>query len=59
MVLPRDRVAVVEAFVPAADLTRGVAASWGVMALLAVGLVGGSVLVADRLGARVVRSSAA
>lgn len=32
-------------------------ASWGVMALLAVGLVGGSVLVADRLGARVVRSS--
>ncbi|MFV0132106.1 ATP-binding protein [Streptomyces sp. HMX87] len=57
VVLPRDRVAVVEAYVPAADLSRGVAASWGVMALLAVGLVGGSVLVADRLGARVVRSS--
>ncbi|MBT2410554.1 HAMP domain-containing histidine kinase [Streptomyces sp. ISL-12] len=57
VVLPRDRVAVVEAYVPAADLTRGVAASWGVMALLALGLVGGSVLVADRLGARVVRSS--
>ncbi|MGI5372545.1 sensor histidine kinase [Streptomyces iakyrus] len=57
VVLQGDRVAVVEAFVPAADLTRGVAASWGVMALLALGLVGGSVLVADRLGARVVRSS--
>ncbi|MEN3585143.1 HAMP domain-containing sensor histidine kinase [Streptomyces sp. ZYX-F-203] len=57
VVLPRDRVAVVEAYVPGADLTRGVAASWGVMALLAIGLVGGSVLVADRLGARVVRSS--
>ncbi|MFF9905637.1 ATP-binding protein [Streptomyces olivaceus] len=57
VVLRGERVAVVEAHVPAADLTRGVAASWGVMALLAVGLVGGSVLVADRLGARVVRSS--
>ncbi|MEU6682795.1 HAMP domain-containing sensor histidine kinase [Streptomyces sp. NPDC046832] len=57
VVLPGERVAVVEAFVPTADLTRGVAASWGVMALLALGLVGGSVLVADRLGARVVRSS--
>ncbi|QNP66148.1 sensor histidine kinase [Streptomyces genisteinicus] len=57
VVLPEDRVAVVEAFVPGADLTRGVWASWGVMSLLAVGLVAGSVLVADRLGARVVRSS--
>ncbi|MFF6995382.1 ATP-binding protein [Streptomyces sp. NPDC008313] len=57
VVLRGDRVAVVEAYVPAADLSRGVATSWGVMALLALGLVGGSVLVADRLGARVVRSS--
>src|SRR5690606_12328041 len=57
VVLRGDRVAVVESHVPAADLRRGVAASWGVMALLALGLVGGSVLVADRLGARVVRSS--
>ncbi|MBD9732668.1 HAMP domain-containing histidine kinase [Streptomyces sp. H28] len=57
VVLRGDRVAVVESHVPAADLSRGVAASWGVMALLALGLVGGSVLVADRLGARVVRSS--
>ncbi|MCZ7462355.1 sensor histidine kinase [Streptomyces sp. WMMC940] len=57
VVLPEERVAVVEAFVPAGELTRGVWASWGVMSLLAVGLVGGSVIVADRLGARVVRSS--
>ncbi|WP_327326859.1 HAMP domain-containing histidine kinase [Streptomyces sp. NBC_01210] len=57
VVLAKDRVAVVEAYVPGADLTRGVWASWGVMSLLALGLVGGSVLVADRLGARVVRSS--
>jgi signal transduction histidine kinase len=57
VVLAQDRVAVVEAYVPGADLTRGVWISWGVMSLLALGLVGGSVLVADRLGARVVRSS--
>lgn len=57
VVLPENRVAVVEAYVPAADLSRGVWVSWGVMSLLALGLVGGSVLVADRLGARVVRSS--
>ncbi|MEV8531553.1 HAMP domain-containing sensor histidine kinase [Streptomyces sp. NPDC051211] len=57
VVLPQDRVAVVEAFVPGEELERGVLVSWGVMLLVAVGLVGGSVLVADRLGARVVRSS--
>ncbi|MEU4496318.1 HAMP domain-containing sensor histidine kinase [Streptomyces sp. NPDC023998] len=57
VVLAQNRVAVVEAYVPAGDLTRGVWESWGVMSLLALGLVGGSVLVADRLGARVVRSS--
>ncbi|MFI1398072.1 ATP-binding protein [Streptomyces sp. NPDC020681] len=57
VVLAEDRVAVVQAYVPGPDLTRGVWASWGVMSLLALGLVGGSVLVADRLGARVVRSS--
>lgn len=57
VVLPGDQVAVIENFVPEAELTRGVTASWTVMLLLAVGLVGGSVLVADRLGAKVVRSS--
>jgi len=57
VVLGGGRVAVIEEFVPAEDLTRGVAVSWWVMAALAVGLVAGSVLVADRLAARVVRSS--
>ncbi|MFG2712384.1 ATP-binding protein [Streptomyces goshikiensis] len=57
VVLPQDRVAVVENFVPESDLTRGVAASWTVMVVLAIGLLIGSVLVADRLGAKVVRSS--
>ncbi|MFD9303348.1 ATP-binding protein [Streptomyces sp. NPDC060048] len=57
VVLPGDRVAVIENFVPEQELTRGVKASWAVMLLLAVGLVGGSVLVADRLGGKVVRSS--
>jgi signal transduction histidine kinase len=57
VVLDGGRVAVIEEFVPHADLTRGVAESWWVMAALALGLVLGSVLVADRLAARVVRSS--
>ncbi|WP_331737919.1 HAMP domain-containing sensor histidine kinase [Streptomyces sp. NBC_01276] len=57
VVLPGDKVAVIENFVPDAELTRGVAQSWAVMCFLAVGLITGSVLVADRLGAKVVRSS--
>ncbi|MDH6133711.1 signal transduction histidine kinase [Kitasatospora sp. MAA4] len=52
-----DRVAVVEEFVPQAELVRGVTRAWVVMSLLALGLVIGSVLVADRLGARAVRAS--
>ncbi|MFG2823996.1 ATP-binding protein [Kitasatospora sp. NPDC048365] len=57
VVLGQNGTAVVEEFVPDADLTRGVTASWTVLSLLAVGLIAGSVLVADRLGAQVVRSS--
>ncbi|MEU9715071.1 HAMP domain-containing sensor histidine kinase [Streptomyces sp. NPDC047976] len=57
VVLPGDEVAVIENFVPEEELTRGVAQSWAVMCFLAVGLIAGSVLVADRLGAKVVRSS--
>ncbi|MFF3766476.1 sensor histidine kinase [Streptomyces sp. NPDC001922] len=57
VILAKNRVAVVESFVPRSDLDRGVTLSWVVMSLLAVGLVAGSVAVADRLGARVVRSS--
>ncbi|MFE7585876.1 ATP-binding protein [Streptomyces gardneri] len=57
VILPQDRVAVVENFVPDDDLTRGVALSWSVMAGLAVVLLGGSVLVADRLGSAVVTAA--
>ncbi|MER7463368.1 HAMP domain-containing sensor histidine kinase [Streptomyces sp. NPDC097981] len=57
VVLPGDRVAVIENFVPEEELTHGVKESWAVMVFLAVALIGGSVLVADRLGAKVVRSS--
>ncbi|MCM2430438.1 sensor histidine kinase [Streptomyces sp. RKAG337] len=57
VVLGPGRVAVIEEFVPSDRLNRGVAASWGAIALLAVALVAGSTLVADRLAARVVRSS--
>ncbi|MFE5300615.1 HAMP domain-containing protein [Streptomyces sp. NPDC056632] len=57
VILPQDRVAVVENFVPDEDLTRGVALSWSVMAGLAVVLLAGSVLVADRLGSAVVTAA--
>ncbi|MEV7010422.1 HAMP domain-containing sensor histidine kinase [Streptosporangium sp. NPDC051022] len=55
--LEDGQIAVVEIFVPASDLTRGVAASWAVLSGVAVVLLAGSVLVADRLGMRVVRSA--
>lgn len=57
VVLDGARVAVVEVYVPAADLNRGVTTTWLSMGLLAVILVAGSVLVADRLGARLVASA--
>jgi hypothetical protein len=47
------RLAVIEAFVPGADLTRGVALSWAVMAAVAVALVAVSLLLADRLAAQI------
>ncbi|MFB4265588.1 sensor histidine kinase [Nonomuraea sp. GTA35] len=55
--LDGDRGAVIEVFVPADDLNRGVPSSWAVLTGVAVVLVLGSVLVGDRLGARVVRAS--
>ncbi|WP_344494686.1 HAMP domain-containing sensor histidine kinase [Nonomuraea monospora] len=55
--LDGDRGAVIEVFVPADDLNRGVPASWAVLTGVAVVLVLGSVLVGDRLGARVVRAA--
>ena len=57
VVLGRQRVAVVEEYVPKDALDRGVTVSLSVMALLALGLVVGSVAVSDRLASRVVRSS--
>jgi signal transduction histidine kinase len=49
------RMAVTEVYVPAAEVSRGVAASWAVMTAIAVVLIGVSVVVADRLATRVTR----
>ncbi|WP_103501475.1 HAMP domain-containing sensor histidine kinase, partial [Streptomyces sp. SM14] len=49
------RIAVVEVFVPTADLTAGVTTAWLVLAGVGLALVVGSVAVADRLGRRTVR----
>ncbi|MGW1174222.1 sensor histidine kinase [Kitasatospora sp. NPDC002543] len=51
------RTAVVEVFVAESDLTRGVATAWQVLSAVALGLVAISVLVADRMGSRIVRSA--
>ncbi len=55
--LPNDKIAVVEVFVPHELLTKGVSTAWLTLAGIAILLVAISVLMADRLGARVVRSS--
>jgi signal transduction histidine kinase len=55
--LPEGRVAVVEVFTPSEQMTQGVTTAWKTMAGIAVGLVVGSVFVADRLGSRVVGSA--
>ncbi|HEX7307978.1 HAMP domain-containing sensor histidine kinase [Lentzea sp.] len=52
-------IAIVEAFVPHEELTHGVIGTWWVLAGVAFGLVAGSVLVADRLGARAVKATRA
>ncbi|MFE2756184.1 ATP-binding protein [Actinosynnema sp. NPDC059335] len=59
VLLDGGRVAVVEAFVPRAALSQGVAKAWLALGGVAIAVVLGSVLVADRLGARVVRASTA
>ncbi|WP_035854149.1 sensor histidine kinase [Kitasatospora azatica] len=51
------RVAVVEVYVADGDLTRGVSTAWLVLSLVALGLVAVAVLVADRMGARIVGSA--
>ncbi|MFI6479893.1 sensor histidine kinase [Nonomuraea sp. NPDC050663] len=55
--LDHARSAVIEVFVPAGELNRGVIGSWAVLTGVALVLVLGSVLVGDRLGARVVRAT--
>ncbi|WP_410575691.1 ATP-binding protein [Amycolatopsis sp. cmx-4-61] len=59
VLLDRGRVAVVEVFVPDGELSRGVAPAWLALSGVAISLVLVSVLVADRLGARVVRAAGA
>ncbi|MFE4971715.1 ATP-binding protein [Kitasatospora sp. NPDC056651] len=49
--------AVVEVFVAESDLTRGVSTAWQVLSAVALGLVAISVLVADRMGSRIVASA--
>ncbi|MFJ8044912.1 ATP-binding protein [Kitasatospora sp. NPDC096147] len=52
-----SRVAVVEVFVAEEELGHGVSTAWWVLSGVAVGLVAISVLVADRMGARIVGSA--
>ncbi|WP_432133180.1 MULTISPECIES: ATP-binding protein [unclassified Streptomyces] len=47
--------AVIEVFVPEAEVTNGVGTAWAVLAAVGAALVVGSVAVADRLGVRMVR----
>ncbi|MFJ5710186.1 MULTISPECIES: HAMP domain-containing sensor histidine kinase [unclassified Streptomyces] len=53
--LSSGEVAVVELFVPEAEVTNGVATAWLVLAGVGVALIVGSLAVADRLGVRMVR----
>lgn len=53
--LPTGKIAVVEVYVPEDEVTNGVGTSWLVLAGVGAALVVGSVAVADRLGARMVR----
>ncbi|MEH0624571.1 HAMP domain-containing sensor histidine kinase [Streptomyces stelliscabiei] len=48
-------IAVVEVYVPASEVSRGLATAWAVLAGVGALLIVGSVAVADRLGVRMVR----
>ena len=56
-VLSDGRAVVIEVFVPDGEMRRGVWPAWLALSALAVVLVAGSVLLADRLGSRLVRST--
>ncbi|MDG9720805.1 HAMP domain-containing sensor histidine kinase [Streptomyces sp. DH24] len=53
--LSSGEIAVVEVFVPEAEMSNGVATAWAVLAGVGLALVVGSVAVADRLGVRMVQ----
>ncbi|MDX2828405.1 HAMP domain-containing sensor histidine kinase [Streptomyces ipomoeae] len=53
--LSSGAIAVVEVYVPEAEVSNGVTTAWAVLAGVGVALIVGSVAVADRLGARMVR----
>ncbi|MFB8755055.1 sensor histidine kinase [Streptomyces nigra] len=53
--LSTGEIAVVEVYVPDAEVTNGLATAWAVLAGVGVALIVGSVAVADRLGVRMVR----
>ncbi|MEW2130233.1 HAMP domain-containing sensor histidine kinase [Streptomyces sp. NPDC005435] len=48
-------IAVVEVWVPEAEMSNGVGTAWAVLAAVGIALIAGSVAVADRLGVRMVR----
>jgi signal transduction histidine kinase len=56
-VLTDGRTVVVEVFVPQEDTRRGVWSAWLALGGLAIVLVGGSVLLADRLGSQLVKAT--
>ncbi|MEV4343681.1 HAMP domain-containing sensor histidine kinase [Actinoplanes sp. NPDC049596] len=56
-VLTDGRTVVVEVFVPDSEMRRGVWPAWFVLGGLAIVLVAGSTLLADRLGSRLVRAT--
>lgn len=53
--LSTGEIAVVEVYVPEAEVTNGLTTAWAVLAGVGLALIVGSVAVADRLGVRMVR----
>lgn len=53
-VIGRDGAAIVDVFVPEAELRQGVAEAWALLGLLGLFLIGASVWIADRMGVSLV-----